>query len=457
MTNVSEDSVQSVVDSDDRPENWAGSSKIFWAIAALIVVILGSLVALRFGSEIFDAVRHGVGLLATAPTVDYEGGSIVYRMLFIVILSLFIPFTALSFIFARRRVRKRELQEACRMLEIDYQHYAGNYNRETRDTHFLYAVMFTFVVTTLGLTAVILGAELNLHKGFNLLLRGPTSGASDDSHESYQLNSLLFYGLAFLGAYLWGLQEIIRRYFANDLVPGVYYTLGVRMIFAAIVALLVYHIIGGFENAVPGVDLSDGVGGTILPLVAFLIGIFPQRALQYFTDKISMFAQTEKAAAQEIPLELIQGISVTDRMRLREEAVDSCFDLAHADFVRLLFTTPFPPKQLIDWIMQAKLCVFFPDKLDDLRQYGVRCIEQLRLIDQSTCDTLATETKLTRSALELAKQEADADQAVKQLLIFRERLDSIDRIIAGTSTAKPEGSAPVAARPKETQEKKAAA
>jgi hypothetical protein len=438
MKQVDGEQAQFATEPDDQSEVWAGSSKIFWAIAALIVLILGTLLAFRFGTEVRDLVLYWLGLVGAAPVADYEGGGIVYRMLSIVILSLFIPFTALSYIFARRRVRKRELQEACRMLEIDYSHYAGNYNRETRDTHFLYAVMFTFVVTILGLTAVILGAELNLHKGLNLLLRGPINGASDLSHERYQLDYLLFFGLAFLGAYLWGLQEIIRRYFANDLVPGVYYTLGVRMIFAAIVALLVYHIIGGFDDGVLGTNLPENVGGTILPLVAFVIGIFPQRALQYFTDRISMFTRTKDAAANEVPLELVQGISVNNRMRLREEGIESCFDLAHADFVRMLFTTPFPAKQLIDWIMQAKLCVFFPDKLDDLRQYGIRCVEQLRLIDQGTQDTLntlASDTKLTHSALQFAKRDVDSDKAVDQLLTFRERLDSIDRIRAAKDEA----------------------
>jgi hypothetical protein len=151
-----------------------------------------------------------------------------------------------------------------------------------------------------------------------------------------------------------------------------------------------------------------------------------------------MFTRTKDAAANEVPLELVQGISVNNRMRLREEGIESCFDLAHADFVRMLFTTPFPAKQLIDWIMQAKLCVFFPDKLDDLRQYGIRCVEQLRLIDQGTQDTLntlASDTKLTHSALQFAKRDVDSDKAVDQLLTFRERLDSIDRIRAAKDEA----------------------
>ena len=48
------------------------------------------------------------------------------------------------------------------------------------------------------------------------MLRGPVSAETRIGQDQYQLHALLFFGVAFLGAYLWGLQEIIRRYFAND-------------------------------------------------------------------------------------------------------------------------------------------------------------------------------------------------------------------------------------------------
>ncbi|WP_282608955.1 hypothetical protein [Pelagibius sp. Alg239-R121] len=394
---------------------------------ALILFILGPLLFHRF--------CYG----DTSESIAYEWESVAYRTFSVVALSMFVPCTAISYFIARRRVRKRELMEICRLLSLNYEYYMGIYGRETKQVHFFFAATFTFVVTLLGLTAVMLGAELNLNKGLNLLLRGSfgsqtniNSGGDARAHAQYQLGSLLFFGLAFLGAYLWGLQEIIRRYLTNDLSPGVYYTLGVRMIFAAILALLVYQIIGGNGSPSKAPEALEKFGGAISSLLAFLIGIFPQRVLQHFTDKISVFARPQDTEGIEVPLELIQGISVNDRMRLLDEGVDSCFDLAQADFIRLLFTTPFPAKQLIDWMLQAKLCVFFPDKLDDLRTKGVRTIDQLKLLDHDTKDTLTaltSETKLTHTTLERAKSELDGDMSVVQLVQFREYLGMTDLLM----------------------------
>src|SRR3546814_9540943 len=85
---------------------------------------------------------------------------IVYRVGVVVVLMLFIPFTAVSFYVVRRDVRRRQLREDCRALGLDYEHYYHIYKRETRESHFLYAVCFTSVVTLLGLTAVMLGMEI---------------------------------------------------------------------------------------------------------------------------------------------------------------------------------------------------------------------------------------------------------------------------------------------------------
>src|SRR3546814_16331898 len=87
--------------------------------------------------------------------------------------------------------------------------------------------------------------------------------------------------MAFLGAYLWGLQHILHRYYTSDLLPGVYYGLGTRMIFAAIIALMVYHILPDLADPT---GAESSIGTSVLPARAFLTGLFPHRALQYLTD-----------------------------------------------------------------------------------------------------------------------------------------------------------------------------
>jgi hypothetical protein len=74
MKQVDGEQAQFATEPDDQSEVWAGSSKIFWAIAALIVLILGTLLAFRFGTEVRDLVLYWLGLVGAAPVADYEGG-----------------------------------------------------------------------------------------------------------------------------------------------------------------------------------------------------------------------------------------------------------------------------------------------------------------------------------------------------------------------------------------------
>lgn len=344
---------------------------------------------------------------------------IVYRVAVVVVLMLFIPFTAVSFYVVRRDVRRRQLREDCRALGLDYEHYYHIYKRETRESHFLYAVSFTSVVTLLGLTAVMLGMELGLNEKPNLLLLGAFESANPEAIEAYQTGTLLFFGMAFLGAYLWGLQHILHRYYTSDLVPAVYYGLGTRMIFAAIIALMIYHMLPDIAD--PG-TAETGIGSSFLPALAFMIGIFPQRALQYLTDRLNAVLSPVQRRARELPLELVQGISVNDRLRLAEEGIESCFDLANAEFVQLLFTTPYQPLELIDWQLQARLVLYFGPTAEEMRDHGVRTITDLKLLDDAAAVELAEKTSATKATVEMARRRAREDGSVEFLESLRRTL-----------------------------------
>ncbi len=392
----------------ERRESHAPTVLGFSANAALAAMTFGAFALVIAGYFYWDGV-----LQPTAP--EYSSPAILYRLILVVILMLFIPFTAMSFYFVRRDVRRRELREHCRTLELNYEHYYHIYKRETRSAHFLYAVCFTSVITILGLTAILLGKELKLDEGANLLLMGVFTGADPKDVGALQTGPLLFFGTAFLGAYLWGLQNILHRYFTNDLVPGVYYGLGTRMIFSAVIALIIFHLL-------PEAGSEDNIGTGTLPALAFLIGMFPQRALQYMTEKVNILSSPTNIKSRELPLELIQGISVNDKLRLKEEGVESSYDLANADFVQLLFTTPFRPLELVDWQLQARLIVFFGSSVDELRDHGVRTIAELKMLDDATAQELAEKTHATKTAIEMARRRAAEDHGVEFLESLRKLL-----------------------------------
>lgn len=401
-----------------------------WALATLVIMAV-ALVIIGYILWGLDPANH----LPTSISAP-----ILYRLCVIVVLMLFIPFTAVSYYLVRRDVRRRQLREDCRALELDYEHYYHIYKRETRENHFLYAVCFTSVVTLLGLTAILLGRELGLNKEPNLLLLGTFASQDPKAIETYQAGPLLFFGMAFLGAYLWGLQHILHRYYTSDLVPGVYYGLGTRMIFAAFIALMVYHML-------PDLKGGDGgaISGSFLPALAFMIGIFPQRALQYLTERINTVVSPREVKALEIPLELIQGISINDRLRLAEEGVESCYDLANAEFVQLLFTTPFQPLELVDWQLQACLVLYFGKSVEELRLQGVRTISELKMLDDTTAQELAEKTSATKTAINMARRRAQEDGSV-------EFLESLRRTLVSGGAIKRGGDAiPETQRPAETK------
>ena len=98
-------------------------------------------------------------------------------------------------------------------------------------------------------------------------------GAKGTGYASYQQQSLLALTMGFIGGYTWSVQYIFRRFVTIDLPPRAYYSIGIRMILAALVALMIRH----FLEATPGSEYTSGM----IPVVAFLTGMFPERALHY--------------------------------------------------------------------------------------------------------------------------------------------------------------------------------
>ena len=492
-----------------------------WLIAAVAIVLAGLFI--WFIAKIFY-----VNQLVEMSGEWYDQRAVFYRVSAIIVFTLFIPFTAVSYFYSRRRERERELREDFNMLKLNYPYYVEVYSKDNRPIHFFLAAGFASIVTVLGLIAVLLGDELGLDVGPNLLLGGafveshdkrpeleaagrgpiaiivppptikpagsrpvvsgpagteageqsetPPRGASlegesaagqsatqnddpdrgddadaqqaprpsqaeaqqpeapDEEQTSVQRNSLMFFGIAFLGAYLWGLQQIIIRYFRNDLVPGVYYNLGVRMIFAAIIALLIYQMIHAFGLDPAGGRAGFGTG--ILPAMAFLIGIFPQRALRYMTERVDLFSSATQSGVRTIPLETIQGITVDDKLRLVEVGIDTVSDLANADVIRLLFSTPYTTNQLIDWQLQAKLCVLVGEDIRELQAHAVRTARDLKYFTEEggrSLEVLAEETKITKNTILAAHRSISEDGGVTMLIKLYDRVNSVDNLRKSTT------------------------
>jgi hypothetical protein len=124
----------------------------------------------------------------------------------------------------------------------------------------------------------------------------------------------------------------------------------------------------------------------IWPALAFLMGTFPERGMRYLSDKIPFLSQGGDPTVRPAPLEMIEGIESRDILRLQEIGIDNCYDLATADFVPLMLKTPYSARQLIDWILQAKLCVYVGAGVKELRRLGIRTLFDLELLTPEEID-----------------------------------------------------------------------
>ncbi|MGF1602637.1 MAG: hypothetical protein ACFCU8_11555 [Thermosynechococcaceae cyanobacterium] len=321
----------------------------------------------------------------------------------VIVLSSFLPLTALSYNLFRRDRSTLEINRILDLLKVD-----GTYRNVyvVEDTHKLgesmqifWAVGYATVISCIGLSILLLAP----HYGFEEFPKV-------DALQFPQVGSRLIFGMAFLGAYVWGLHYIFQRYSLNDLVPTVYYSLGIRMLLASLTALVMYNATDSLLG-----NESGQIVATLWPALAFLIGMFPRSGLRWLTERVPMLSSEEHPSVRRTPLTMIEGIGSYDSLRLEELGIDTCYDLATADFVPLILKTPYSARQLVDWILQAKLCACFGDAVKDLRKHGFRTIVELKGLDDHDLEELAAETSLTRSALRHAKESVRADLEIKRL------------------------------------------
>ena len=331
-------------------------------------------------------------------------GSVAAFKLFVaVVFYLFLPLTALTYYFSRRQRRVIEVDRMLAILNVDPQ-YAKAYLPDTLSTY-LWAVSYASVISCIGLALLFFSREIGLSNG-----EFPAVTLSDV--EFPQKGSRIVFAMAFLGVYLSGLQHIYRRYAASDLSPTLYYGFSMRVIYAAVVAMVIFNAFSALSG---GEGSGGGITANIWPALAFLIGIFPQRGMRYLSDKVPMLTQANDPTVQPAPLEMIEGIETHDVLRMEELGVDTCYDLATADFVPLLLKTPYSGRQLIDWILQAKLCVYFGDNVKELRRYGIRTLIDLEALSPAEIETLPTDTSVTANVLTRAIASARNNPEIARL------------------------------------------
>ena len=364
---------------------------------------------------------------ACAAVATELGSSDAFKVALLVILSGFIPVTIAAFLLVRRTKKALEFGRVMQVLGITDTEGEFARDRVTEQyatSNYLLPVSFAWIVSMLGLFALLFGVDLvSKHIGKqDFLLTGLLVGdATVLQPQRYQ--SMMVLSLGFCGALLWSMQNMLRRLSAGDLTPTVYLSAGIRMTLAPVLALMLSNVL-----ARPSVILWSS---NALATVAFLVGFFPDAALQYVRERAGPAFGAPAArlfrdsrVSDDLPLGMIEGIDVYDRARLAEIGIQDAQNLASANIIELIVRTSFNPLQLIDWIAQAKLYVAFKDDIRALRKSQIRSMFDMLPAIENEAYLLGISTATGLSAANLRHYCAtlNRDPSVKRLLSFQQRL-----------------------------------
>lgn len=228
---------------------------------------------------------------------------------------------------------------------------------------------------------------------------------------------------AFLGAYVFSVQELVRRYNTFDIQPQVYSSIFMRLVVAVIITFVGTAVI----DVSAGQIVEQGENAQAAPsawaaILAFLIGVFPKRGIRWFiqrTDNV-LGASTDASCAR--PLEKIIGISPWHEARLAEMGIDDAQNLATIDIRRLLLTTQFDTQEIIHWIDQAILYIKVGEKIERYRDAKIATFSELRAVINGL--SLNTLKKLNKEEENLREETRKRLASVLGLT----DLDELDRL-----------------------------
>jgi hypothetical protein len=149
---------------------------------------------------------------------------------------------------------------------------------------------------------------------------------------------------AFLGAYAFIVQSLIRRFFQSDLRPSAYAGVVLRIIVVLVTMVALHQLLG------------DVTSISTEAAVAFVVGFFPVIAFQALQRAAAATLRVfVPQLTPDYPLNQLDGLNVWYEARLVEEGIEDMQNLATANLVDVILHTRVPVGRLVDWVDQAKL------------------------------------------------------------------------------------------------------
>ena len=175
-----------------------------------------------------------------------------------------------------------------------------------------------------------------------VLSTGWTAVLWDDSFAAAPATVWDVLKFAFVGAYIFSVQSLVRRFFQSDLRPSAYTSVLVRFV-VALSAMLALHQL---------LEIPTRTEAAI----AFVVGIFPTIALQALERAAEqVLGGVVHQPTADYPLSQIDGLDIWYQARLVEEGIEDMQNLATSNLVDVMLHTRVPVDRLIDWVDQAHL------------------------------------------------------------------------------------------------------
>ncbi len=356
-----------------------------------------------------------------------------YKIAIILILTLFLCLSALSYLRDRLNGKPE--------IKVDYiRHKLGATATSSlldkdgivtpKGWDYVVPISSAVMVTLLGIGTCLFANELlqtefllksvpvdSLPAWHNILLTGLYQETAAEALHQRRWQSLSVMSLAFLGAFIWSAHNIIRRYINYDLMPVEYFHTALRLILAPFLALMLSFF---FDAGKLGAGEWPPI---LLPVIAFMTGLIPAAVLFFLQDKFIRLLQYTGYYADHLPLSMIEGLNRFHEVRLSEAGVDNAQNLAQADLTELALLTPYPPEQLLDWIDQARLHLFFKHDLAVMRRHRFRTATDLVSVDDQTIKRLENDKGLPdlETVVQLIKSDPNQQRvdAWRNALVLR--------------------------------------
>jgi len=349
----------------------------------------------------------------------------ILEIVTVLVLSSYFPILTYSFFRYRLTRKQQELElllDRVNLLKNQPGAVKEHMAREFTSRDYILPVTFVTFITFVGMVILLAswviyglpGADNS--DGYRSVIFSGSAFWETASVYSTEKRNLAVVAFSIMGSFIGGSQYIYRRFSTIDLTPGNFFSVGIRMVNAALISLMLAFL---------SKDVGLSEGNHILA-ISFLVGLFPERGMRLLLNKVKFFPKVEDEFKNR-PVEVVEGISALHKQRLAEVGIDNVQNLAYFNFLILIIKTPFPVQMLLDWTAQAKLVVEFQHEFELLQKAGIRNV--LDFLDAlqngaNRLEEIAQITGISRLALEVNHENLRNDQSVQLLVHFKSELET---------------------------------